>query len=108
MRCPSKCGQMWTNVHTPLSLFVHKCWSEKYRVSEKKVSIYKENPIYAARESETKKGCGHLSTKCPHPQQTPRRNNHVTRSRRSAKTIGTATERQVADHLAQVLDDDRI
>lgn len=32
----------------------------------------------------------------------------MTRSRRSAKTIGTQTERHVADYLAQALDDDRI
>lgn len=32
----------------------------------------------------------------------------MTRSRRSAKTIGAATERHVANHLAIALDDDRI
>lgn len=32
----------------------------------------------------------------------------MTRSRRSAKTIGTRTERAVADYLAAALDDDRI
>jgi hypothetical protein len=32
----------------------------------------------------------------------------MTRSRSSAKTIGTRTERQVADYLAAQLDDDRI
>lgn len=32
----------------------------------------------------------------------------MTRSRRSAKTAGTRFERVIADHLAEVLDDDRI
>jgi hypothetical protein len=32
----------------------------------------------------------------------------VTRNRRSAKTIGATFERQIADYLAAVLDDDRI
>jgi hypothetical protein len=32
----------------------------------------------------------------------------MTRSRRSAKTIGAATERDVANYLAATLDDDRI
>jgi hypothetical protein len=32
----------------------------------------------------------------------------MTRSRRSAKTVGTRFERQIADYLAAVLEDDRI
>ena len=32
----------------------------------------------------------------------------MTRSRQSAKTAGTRFERQLADHLAQILEDDRI
>lgn len=80
-----------------------------------RLSIYIYNHTCIPHQSEKQRACGRFVHICPHQNRlTPKTQQHakkgqlMTRSRSSARSAGTRTERVVADYLATALNDDRI